>query len=182
MKKGGYIIIDLQSASIVNDLRKALDSNKPVLVYDANNDANFYTLAYDSDNSVYTLTGAENSIQVASDGTITTDSKHLYAHFIDFEELIDDESRAGYIHLSAPIISNKSTSLTLKEVLDYLKGYEGDYYQLGLTGTNDFSGLEYLEGYTINENNVQLGLSINGSVTKYTFTSIDVTDYIEQII
>lgn len=80
MKKGGYIIIDLQSASIVNDLRKALDSNKPVLVYDANNDANFYTLTYAS--GTYTLTGAKDSYSVASDGTITITGTQLHKYVI----------------------------------------------------------------------------------------------------
>ena len=112
-KKGGYIIIDLQSATIVNDLAKALDSNKPVLVYDADDVANFYTLSYDSDNELFILTGAKDSYSVASDGTITPivpSSNKIYKHNINIED--SDNNQALFV-----IYSSKSTSLTFNELL-----------------------------------------------------------------
>lgn len=128
MKKGGYIIIDLQSASLVNDLEKALDSNKPVLVYDANNDANFYTLSYDND--LYILNGAKDSFSVDDDGDITPIENKKYQHTLYLADT--DNHIFGYIN----IISDSSTQL--------------DDYKTNaiLTANNNQIGLTYDVGAT----------------------------------
>jgi len=130
-KKGGYIIIDLQSATIVNDLAKALDSNKPVLVYDAYDVANFYTLSYDSDNEVFTLTGAKDIISVDGDGAVTTDSKHLYANNI---EIHADDSLSNSIYIFLTIIANKI--LTSDDIKNYIKDNTDETYPLVVNGYN----------------------------------------------
>jgi len=107
-RKGGYIIIDLTSTTLVDDLSKALGFGKPVLVYNANNEANFYTLTY-ADN-VYTLTGAKDGFTINSMGTITpviSDGKK-YIHKILFSS---DEYQ-----FSVDVLSSKSTALTLDEI------------------------------------------------------------------
>jgi hypothetical protein len=114
-EKGGYIIIDLQSALIVNDLRKALDSNKPVLVYDANNDANFYTLSYDGDSEVYTLTGANGGYTIDEDGVVTPvapSGASFYTHNVTIQK--DSDS------VVVNVVSSKSTALTFSELTTLL--------------------------------------------------------------
>lgn len=71
-KKGGYIIVDLLSANLLVELTKAYASGKPILVYDADGKANFYTLSYDDVSETFILTGAKNSFAIASDGTVTS--------------------------------------------------------------------------------------------------------------
>lgn len=114
MKKGGYIIIDLTSTTLVDDLSKALGFGKPVLVYNANNEANFYTLSYDDDNDLYILNGAKDSFSVDDDGDITpisTENK-LYHHrmAIAFNHTFGETSRR--INVSAMLLSRESEKYT----------------------------------------------------------------------
>lgn len=109
-RKGGYIIIDLTSTTLVDDLSKALGFGKPVLVYNANNEANFYTLSYDDDNDLYILNGAKDSFSVDDDGDITpiVDSLDIYEHLITLS--VDEE-----IEFKISLTSTKAT-LTINDV------------------------------------------------------------------
>lgn len=105
-KKGGYIIIDLSSETLTDDLSKALIIGKPVLVYDANNKANFYTIEYES--GVYNLIGANDSITIDSDGDVSINDKHLYAYIIDFTDFTIDGGTL--VNNYVTIISNKKVT------------------------------------------------------------------------
>lgn len=113
-RKGGYIIIDLTSTTLVDDLKVALSFGKPVLVYNANNEANFYTLSYDDDNDLYILNGAKDSFSVDDDGDITpivpVAPSKIYKHDIN---LIDGNGNLTAFTLYA----SKSTALTYNEIL-----------------------------------------------------------------
>lgn len=148
-KKGGYIIIDLQSATIVNDLAKALDSNKPVLVY---NDgvANFYTLSFADD--VYTLTGAKDSYSVDADGVVTDTTKHIYS----FEIRCNDSSENN-IYLYGLLPSNISITNT-DEFIDYIKNtFNSNTKALMVNGYNGDSAVVYCSLY-YNTNNDEFDL------------------------
>ena len=54
-KKGGYTILDLESSTIYADSFKALDSNKPVVVYDGTNKPYFADTISLDDTSVVSL-------------------------------------------------------------------------------------------------------------------------------
>lgn len=105
-KKGGYIIIDLSSDTLKDDLSKALNIGKPILVYDANNKANFYTISYES--GVYNLIGANDSITIDSDSNVSINDKHLYAYVIDFTDFTVDG--ATLVNNYVTIISNKKVN------------------------------------------------------------------------
>ena len=68
-KKGGYTILDLESSTIYADSVKALDSNKPVVVYDTNKPYFADTIVLDGTNVVITKGG--KTITIANDNTIT---------------------------------------------------------------------------------------------------------------
>lgn len=169
-KKGGYIIIDLQSATIVNDLAKALDSNKPVLVYDGDV-ANFYTLSYDDVSEVYTLTGAKDIISVDGAGAITTDSKiHLYA------VSISGTFNSDVINFNMLIYSDKnyesgSITITDTEIIDFINKYE---FASGYDNTNQIPSI-YFENLYIEDEDLMCNLydganseiSSDGAVTCY---------------
>lgn len=144
-KKGGYVIIDLASSSIVTDLQKALLTNKPVLVYN-NGDASFYTLTTDGTN--FTLSGANDSIGVASDGTITTNSKHLYK----YEFKGDDSSNNTYF---VNVMSN--IYVESLDDIDSLNGFRlFGYFQDSSYNTIAFRDLDIAET-KINIDNVYDG-------------------------
>lgn len=114
-RKGGYIIIDLTSTTLVDDLAIALESNKPVLVYNADDEANYFTLSYDSVSETYTLTGAKNTYTVDDDGVITPvvpESNKLYRHYISYQPKTSDIQM-----FLIEVLSKKSTALTFAEVL-----------------------------------------------------------------
>lgn len=91
-KKGGYTILDLESSTIYADSVKALDSNKPVVVYDGTNAPYFAdTISLDGTNVVITKGG--KTITIANDNTITsvgginTFTTNIYLYHIDLENL-----------------------------------------------------------------------------------------------
>lgn len=138
-RKGGYIIIDLTSTTLVDDLFKALSFGKPVLVYNANNEANFYTLSYDDDNDLYILNGAKDSFSVDDDGDITPISydKHLYQHIIKFNSY----------NPTLSIFKDNNTILTINDVIEYLTsiGYGlSDSYRYVLGNAHGMGGVNQI--------------------------------------
>lgn len=84
-KKGGYTILDLESSTIYADSVKALDSNKPVVVYDGTNKPYFVdTIVLDGTNIIITKGG--KTITIANDNTITNvgDIQAKQIHHYDF--------------------------------------------------------------------------------------------------
>lgn len=71
-KKGGYTILDLESSTIYADSVKALDSNKPVVVYDTNKPYFADTIVLDGDDNVVITKGGK-TITIANDNTITSE-------------------------------------------------------------------------------------------------------------
>lgn len=161
-RKGGYIIIDLTSTTLVDDLEVALSFGKPVLVYNANNEANYYTLSYDDDNDVYTLIGAKDGFTINSEGTITpvVSGGKVYLHDILLTK--SDNS------IVLKVYSTKSTALTFNELLTLIGG-------LGIT-TNQ-SGV--VSAYAVVENVIYDDIT---SAEPITFDSTStITDTIVEI-
>ena len=64
---------------------------------------------------------------ITADDIESAVDKHLYQHNISFDEIYNDDNN-GYIFI--PIIINSNPNpMTLIEILDALRGFEGDYYQ-----------------------------------------------------
>lgn len=191
MKKylGGYANIDLTSETIYNDLLALKDIDKTILLYDPNETKPYFidTIVYDTNSIVLTKGG--KTITIANDNTITSDGdiqKHLYAHFISFDELsyVDSslQSGNGYIHLPTPIINNNPNKLTLNDILSYLVGYGNDYFQLALQGVDDLEGLKYIESFTIEENAITLEVMINSTKDTLTLTEMSFDYEIKQLL
>lgn len=141
-RKGGYIIIDLTSTTLVDDLSKALGFGKPVLVYNANNEANFYTLSYDDDNNLYILNGAKDSFSVDDDGDITpivpVASAKVYKHNINISN--NDNQ------IIVALYSTKSTALTFAEIYSLCENLvvmgadsAAETYFIGYLGVNSIN-------------------------------------------
>ena len=69
MRKGGYSILDLTSASVYDDAYKVVDCGKPIMVYDDNDVYYADTIVLDGTNVVITKGG--KTITIANDNTIT---------------------------------------------------------------------------------------------------------------
>ena len=168
-KKGGYIIIDLESTTLVDDLGKAYGFNKPILLYASSNFVGFTTLSYDEDNEAYILKTTDGVVSVASDGTITPISNggKVYKHDIN---LVDNSGNL----LAFTLYSSKSTELTYNEILTNI----GSGWQPSTCLIADPSSIEI--GYvSIVTNNIIFMYTINDSIT-YTSEST-LTDTIVEI-
>ena len=69
-KKGGYTILDLESSTIYADSVKALDSNKPIVVYDGTN-APYFADSISLSGTSVVITKGGKTITIANDNTIT---------------------------------------------------------------------------------------------------------------
>ena len=79
-KKGGYTILDLESSTIYADSVKALDSNKPIVVYDGTYKPYFADTITKSGTNIIITKGGK-TITIANDNTITSEGdiqNHLY--------------------------------------------------------------------------------------------------------
>ena len=91
-KKGGYTILDLESSTIYADSVKALDSNKPVVVYDGTNKPYFTdTIVLDGTNVVITKGG--KTITIANDNTITSNGNIL----VIMENIVDSQGNNRFV-------------------------------------------------------------------------------------
>ena len=83
-KKGGYTILDLESSTIYADSVKALDSNKPVVVYDGTNKP-YYADSVTTSGTNVVITKGGKTITIANDNTITNvgDIQPLMENIVD---------------------------------------------------------------------------------------------------
>ena len=116
-KNGGYLIIDLTSTDLVEELEKAYTDDKPTLVYDTNGKANWFTLTkVDTD---YYLTGANAKYKITSAGVITSESviPSLYEHRLKLTT-----TGTNAITLFCSILSDISDAITKTNLYEILKG------------------------------------------------------------
>lgn len=131
------------------------------------------------------LEGNEDLLNGLQVGDTRYATPHLYLHYIAFDEIRFNDGGAdqyGYIHLSSPIISTKSTKLTREEIFNYLIS-DGDYHQLGVVGVASLNDLQYIEGYELSENSTILDVYINSNQSTITtnITEDDINDNIIQL-
>ena len=72
---GGYIMLDITDANLYNYASKAVNANKPVMVYDATGNP-YYAKDIKLIGTTVAITTDNGIIAVASDGTVTT-SKNI---------------------------------------------------------------------------------------------------------
>ncbi len=175
-RKGGYIIIDLTSTTLVDDLSKALGFGKPVLVYNANNEANFYTLTYAS--GTYTLIGVKDGFTIDSTGTITPvvpSGNKVYKHTLNIDS-------TNY-QIVLDVLSSKSTTLTLDDLktsayllcgVINIKGNTENYPSM--FNIFDLEGYQLLYGFNYLDNDVAKYTSDMLAFTDITITGDTITE------
>ena len=130
-KKGGYTILDLESSTIYADSVKALDSNKPIVVYDGTNKPYFAdTISLSGTNVVITKGG--KTIAIANDNTITSVGDIQFHNYAVYFYGDDENSNTCYFYMNLLTTRN---DLTTENVEDYLKEYIADI-NYSLTGYN----------------------------------------------
>lgn len=165
-RKGGYIIIDLTSTTLVDDLAIALKSNKPVLVYNADDEANYFTLSYDSDSETYTLTGAKNSYTVDDDGDVTPVvpvSYKIYTHNIEFYK--------GDVYCFITLLTSNNTAFTPATLFTYL-ATKYDSALSYLCSIIDEDNETYKAGLVLVDTDDEFRVSDGTTITEMTFTDI----------
>lgn len=165
-KKGGYIIIDLSSDTLKDDLSKALNIGKPVLVYD-DNKANFYTITYES--GVYNLIGANDSITIDSDSNVSINDKHLYAYIIDFGDFTID---------GGTLVNNYVTLISNKKVTKFGDLFDKNQSSRVLTtaGTISDGDVEETISYVEYSKNANIYTILSGKDNSYEITYTDGID------
>ena len=119
----GFDTIDLTSSSLVQDLESIYATNeKPVLVYDENDKANWFTLTkVDTD---YYLTGANVKYKITSAGVITSETvgASLYEHNLKLVTTGGGNNAA--ITLYCTILNDKSDAITRTNLHSMLKKHK----------------------------------------------------------
>lgn len=179
-RKGGYIIIDLTSTTLVDDLAIALKSNKPVLVYNADDEANYFTLSYDSVSKIYTLTGAKDSYSVASDGTITpivpTETKYYRTTFTDNGTLPEGyvyKHKAEFEIISTESFDDEDNPLTFSKLQTAYRRCGLQLDGISIITYND-TDLLVVNAELYNSTRVDLTLS-NGTTINVTYSTLTVS-------
>lgn len=145
-KKGGYTILDLESSTIYADSVKALDSNKPVVVYDTNKPYFADTIVLDGTNVVITKGG--KTITIANDNTITNVGdiqNHLYDHNITLTISVTGDSKTD-IYLTLKVINNTSDTMDLNAVKSYINRFNWGHDEVlncNAFGEKTYVGITY---------------------------------------
>ena len=114
-QKGGYIIIDLGSTTLVAELTKALGLGKPILIYDADGKANFYELFYDDTlgSEQFILKGVETTYFVAEDDGTITDAPTIVETKLYEHRVKGGTANCAYYFT---LVSKSSTALTYADI------------------------------------------------------------------
>lgn len=114
---GGYVMINLADTSNLYNLAlKAIDANKPIMVY--GDDIPYIADSVTADGSSVTITKGGQIIEVASDNTIT---KTGYKDNMLLSQIVDDDGNARFVE---------------GEVSTNLVGLNKDYGKWSLSGTH----------------------------------------------
>ena len=119
-KKGGYTILDLESSTIYADSFKALDSNKPVVVYDGTNKPYFADTISLDDTSVVITKGGK-TITIANDNTITNVGD-IQSKFHQDHVIIHDTTNTEYNCLICINDLKYNTNVELDMTREILEG------------------------------------------------------------
>lgn len=122
MKKrnGGYLMVDLTSTNLVERLNIAYTSGKPVLVYDENGKADFYTLTLEDE--TFVLSNANYVYKIDSEGTISKDANTPTLYCLHGYYTSNSRQIMGTITKQVNSIDELKAYLIEKELTELNKG------------------------------------------------------------
>ena len=175
--KGGYVNLILSSKTIYTDAINALNSKKPIFIYDGTNVSIVDTIVLNNDNTI-TING---ELTIATNGTLSPSgwkikTPHLYKFIFSMNVINNDDNIDAHINSEIitnfnPIIDNTSKDTewnSFKNILIQC-GYTKDYYGLPISDDKLICLYVYngvLSYRDFNDNSGAVDLS-NSSITEY---------------